>query len=94
MLHELYVPEKPLSRERDLTEQCAELERELGVRYRCFRMWIAQRKLSTIDAADRYERLASALKTLERMRDLNQSFSEQVTHAPDSEPLQDQAQCM
>lgn len=49
---------------RSLQEAIAELQRELDVRKRCFSRWVAEGKVSEIDAIDRYERLDSAISIL------------------------------
>lgn len=70
-VNELYKPEPALSRERELDECIAEMERELGVRHRCFRAWIDSGRLSRVDAAERFERLATALKFLDKLNTAN-----------------------
>lgn len=64
MFRTLYKPEQALSKLRGLDECLAELERELGVRSRCYAAWIEEGKLSRVDAADRFERLEGAVKQL------------------------------
>lgn len=77
--NELYKPEPGLSRERGIDEQIAELERELGVRYRCYRQWIHAGKMSRVDAAERFERMAAALKTLDSVAATRSGSAETAT---------------
>lgn len=51
---------------RSLEEAASELDREIKVRVRCYDRWIADGKLSTVDARDRLERMQSALAYLNR----------------------------
>lgn len=53
-----------LGTKRDVTEAVDELERELNVRARCFPRWVADGRMSSTDAKDRYDRLWSALLLL------------------------------
>jgi hypothetical protein len=50
---------------RSLEEAASEVERELHVRERCYDRWIADGKLTRVDAQDRYDRLLSALDFLQ-----------------------------
>lgn len=45
---------------RPVREAIAELEREANVRFKCFDRWIADGRLSEVDAKDRLERIISA----------------------------------
>jgi hypothetical protein len=54
----------PAECDRDIDEALSELERELQVRERCFDRWIAEGKISRIDAFDRFERMATAWRLL------------------------------
>lgn len=45
---------------RTLEEAIAEVEREFNVRERCFPKWVADGRLTNIDAKDRLERLGAA----------------------------------
>lgn len=54
---------------RSLEEAISEVDRELKVRNRCYAMWIADGKLSKVDANDRLSRLQSALYWLGTVRD-------------------------
>lgn len=58
---------------RSLEEACSELDREIKVRVRCYDRWVAEGKLSSVDARDRLERLQSALGYLGRALDLEQA---------------------
>lgn len=49
------------SKQRCYDECVAELEREIAVRKRCYTRWVADGRLSAVDAADRYERLKGCL---------------------------------
>lgn len=49
---------------RSLDEALAELEREAHVRIRCFDRWVAEGKVSQVDAWDRMERILSAVNYL------------------------------
>lgn len=62
---ELYKVEPGLSRTRSVDECKAELERELAIRHRCYRKWISDGKLSRSEAAERFERMATALTYLD-----------------------------
>lgn len=50
--------------QRSLKEAIAEVQRELEVRKRLFDKWVAQDKITWMDAHDRMERLMSALTQL------------------------------
>jgi hypothetical protein len=52
---------------RSLEEALSELEREAGVRKRCYDRWVAEGKLTSVDARDRMERLISAIMILREM---------------------------
>jgi len=54
------------TKDRSAREAHSEVSRELGVRRRCYSRWIADGKLSEIDAQDRLERLERALDIIER----------------------------
>ena len=54
-----------LKKERSLREALHEVHRELCVRERCFDRWIADGKMSEVDAQDRFDRMASAKHYLE-----------------------------
>lgn len=54
---------------RDVEEAQSELQRELGVRERCYGRWIEEGKVSRIDAKDRYNRLKKALEIINFMLD-------------------------
>lgn len=60
----------PTSPCRSLEEAISEVDRELKVRLRVYDRWVADGKLSTVDARDRVERLQSALAYLNRQFDL------------------------
>ena len=47
-------------------EAVSEIKRELGVRRRCYARWIADGKLTEVEAVDRMERLEAALAICER----------------------------
>jgi hypothetical protein len=49
---------------RSLAEAISEVNRELSIRERIYPKWIKERKLDTVDAQDRFDRLASALAFL------------------------------
>lgn len=49
---------------RTVEEAAAEVERELQVRTRCYDNWVKDGKMTSIDAVDRYDRLATALEYL------------------------------
>ncbi len=52
------------TRLRTVEEAAAEVERELLVRTRCYDNWVRDGKMTSIDAVDRYDRLATALEYL------------------------------
>jgi len=62
-----YSPPRGLSRARSVNETVAELDRELGIRRRCYEKWMNSGQLSMTDACDRYERLAHGLKLLKEL---------------------------
>lgn len=47
---------------RSAEEALAEVEREIGIRQRCFDRWVSEGKLSIVDARDRMERLLAAAR--------------------------------
>jgi len=51
---------------RSSREALSEVLRELGVRRRCYGRWVADGKLSDVDAQDRLERLEKAADIVER----------------------------
>jgi hypothetical protein len=65
---------KPLEHcSRDIMESMSELEREAGLRTRCYDRWVAEGKLSYIDARDRQERLLSAMHHLNKYESMCQA---------------------
>ena len=50
---------------RPVQEALDELNRELQIRKRCFKRWIADGRLSRTDAQDRLDRLGSAMELLQ-----------------------------
>lgn len=58
-----------VKRWRDLLEARDEVERELNVRCRCFPRWVGEGRVSSSDATDRLDRLATALRYLESLPD-------------------------
>lgn len=59
-----------MSKERSLAEAVSELKRELGIRRRCYSRWVADGKLTDVEAVDRLERMEKALEVVERADDL------------------------
>lgn len=55
---------------RSLEEAISEVDREIKVRQRCYDRWIAEGKLTAVDARDRIERLQSALGYLNTQYDV------------------------
>jgi len=55
--------------DRTLQEAVDELRRELQVRQRCFPKWVEEGRLSHSEATDRYERLLTALNSLQEVID-------------------------
>jgi hypothetical protein len=53
-----------------LEQAGSELDREMGVRERCFKQWIEQGKISRIDAKDRWERMLLAQQMVNFMLDI------------------------
>lgn len=53
-----------------LAEAGTELDREMGVRERCFPKWIEDGRLSRIDAKDRYKRMEVAQQLVNFMLDI------------------------
>lgn len=62
---DIWTYPRSLSKARGIVEAATELERELGVRSRCYAGWIQGGKISTIDAVDRYERMIACLRWIE-----------------------------
>jgi len=54
-----------LKKERSIREAVSEVHRELCVRERCFDRWVADGKMTDVDAQDRFDRMASAKHYLE-----------------------------
>jgi hypothetical protein len=54
---------------RTLDEAVSEVNREVAVRERCFPRWIQEKRLDSIEAKDRLERLKSAANYLEDLLD-------------------------
>lgn len=52
------------SKVRSIEEAHAEVERELQVRTRIYDSWVRDGKMTSVDAQDRYDRLATALEYL------------------------------
>ena len=50
--------------DRDIAEALSECEREIHVRLRCYDRWIAEGRVSRVDAWDRSERLLAAIRYL------------------------------
>lgn len=78
---------------RNLEEATSEIQREMDVRKRLFDRWVAEGKMSWMDAHDRMERHLSALKfLLEHARILEEAdTSEQpLTTSPLSFPAQNE----
>ena len=61
-----YIVPQHLSRTRSYEEAVAEVERELGVRRRCFDRWVTEGRIDAITAAERYQRLSAALQFMQR----------------------------
>jgi hypothetical protein len=59
--------------ERTGEEAVSELMRELSIRRRCYTRWIADGKLSAVEARDRLERMERALQIVERYVNLVES---------------------
>lgn len=53
---------------RSVDEALSEIEREAHIRLKCFDKWVAEGRLSWVDAFDRLERLMSAVKHLRDMQ--------------------------
>ncbi len=53
-----------------LDEAGSELDREMGVRERCFKTWIEQGKISRIDAKDRWNRMLIAQQLINFLLDI------------------------
>ena len=62
-----------------------ELDREKGVRLRCYDGWIAKGALSVTDAKDRMERLQRAISYLRKLQD-NQGGENGVENRMDDHP--------
>lgn len=56
---------------RSVDEALSEVEREAHIRLKCFDKWVAEGRLSWVDAFDRLERLLSAIKHLRDMQTAN-----------------------
>jgi hypothetical protein len=64
---------------RDAEQAVTEIERELQVRQRCYDRWIAEGKLTHVDATDRQERLLAARKFIIAAMEQEQETTEPVT---------------
>ena len=71
---------------RNLEEAISELEREAQVRKRCYDRWMGEGRISYIDAADRQERLLSAIAQLKKVLDL-QEVSAEMESIPETAHL-------
>ena len=69
-------------RERPAKEALSECKRELKVRERCYRRWIDDGKLSETDAADRLERLWTAINLLDKLVSLQPDEASCVPTTP------------
>lgn len=54
----------------ELDQAGSELDREMGVRERCFPNWIEQGKISRIDAKDRFQRMEKAQQMINFLLDM------------------------
>jgi len=57
-------PLMEVSKQRTRQEALDELHREFNVRKRCFKRWITEGRVSTTEAQDRFDRLATAIELL------------------------------
>lgn len=72
-----YVPRT--NGKRNIDEAIAEIQREMDVRKRIFDKWVADSKISWMDAHDRMERLMSALHLLiQYSKALDQANAEDI----------------
>lgn len=53
---------------RSIEEALSELGREMQVRTRCFPRWVAEGRMSKVEACDRLERHEAAIQYLEQLR--------------------------
>lgn len=53
-----------------LDEAGSELDREMGVRERCFKNWVEQGKISRVEAKDRFSRMQIAQMLINFMLDI------------------------
>jgi hypothetical protein len=65
-----------IAKEVTIEEAAAEVDRELQVRMRIYDRWIADGKLTRVDARDRLARLKKALAELNKLLDLQQASEE------------------
>ena len=70
-------------RSRIIEEALAEIERELQVRERCFPRWIAEGRISKIDARDRLQRQKYAQEILQAALDTS-TAADDITRAVQS----------
>jgi hypothetical protein len=64
---------------RDIHQAIAEVERECNVRFKCFDRWVADGRLSEVDARDRLERLISAWHYLNNTEESRQFSLKEAT---------------
>lgn len=69
-------------RMRSASEALAELEREMDVRARIYRKWVTERKLTMVDATDRFERHLSAIGILREFINASPGNAEHIPLAP------------
>lgn len=62
-----------------LDEAASELDREMGVRERCYPNWIEQGKVSRIDARDRFSRMKKAQEIIDFLLDISGKPSRMTT---------------
>jgi len=59
-----------------LEEALSELEREKGVRERCYERWVKEGRLTAVDARDRMTRLCAAIQLLQPTPAVEQGVSQ------------------
>lgn len=72
---------------RSAREALSEVNRELGVRRRCYARWIQDGKLSEVEACDRMERLDKAAELIERSILLQEAATRPLPAENDTRPV-------
>lgn len=66
-----------------ITEQCAEIERELALRRRVYPHWVESGRLGDVDAERQLSRMEAALKTLRWVEKHGEAIKQIASHLRD-----------